>query len=51
MHTEEIKDEAALVAAIKSALQQNAVDTFRTEMVNRIKKVDKKIQVPIQSSL
>ncbi len=45
MQIGEIKDEATLVTAIKTALQQNAVDTFRTEMGNRVKKIDKKIKV------
>ncbi len=44
MYAEEIKEESTLVTAIKNALLQGSVDSFRSDMTSRAKKVNKKIQ-------
>ena len=44
MHLEDIRDEGTLVSMIKSSLERDSIESFRSEMTRKIKKVNKSIK-------
>jgi uncharacterized protein Yka (UPF0111/DUF47 family) len=44
MHLEDIKDEGTLVSMIKTSLQNDSIESFRSEVTRKIKKINKSIK-------